>query len=94
MCPPGLSHAAGPVCRIRRALYGLKQSPRAWYSRVHDAALQIEFQPSTHESALFTRRTPHGLVLLLLYADDMITNSDSAAIDEVKHHLFHEFDLK
>ena len=28
--PPGLSTPPGLVCRLRRALYGLKQSPRAW----------------------------------------------------------------
>ncbi|XP_028052908.1 uncharacterized protein LOC114257351 [Camellia sinensis] len=27
---PGLHHSSGQVCRLRRALYGLKQSPRAW----------------------------------------------------------------
>jgi hypothetical protein len=93
--PPGFSHAPGLVCRLRRALYGLKQSPRAWYSRFHDVVLQIGFQPSAHESALFIRRTSQGLVLLLLYVDDMIiTGSDSTAIDEVKRHLFHTFEMK
>ncbi|XP_058187678.1 uncharacterized mitochondrial protein AtMg00810-like [Rhododendron vialii] len=93
--PPGLPHATGLVCCLRRALYGLKQSPRAWYARFHDVVLQIGFQPSTHESALFFRRTSRGLVLILLYVDDMvITGSDSTAIDEVKHHLFHEFEMK
>jgi hypothetical protein len=93
--PPGFSHAPGLVCRLRRALYGLKQSPRAWYARFHDVVLQIGFQPSTHESALFIRRTSQGLVLILLYVDDMIiTGSDSTAIDEVKRHLFHEFEMK
>lgn len=30
---PGLSHSSGHVCRLRHALYGLKQSPHAWYDR-------------------------------------------------------------
>lgn len=92
--PQGFSHASGPVCHLRRALYGLKQSPRAWYARFHDVVLQIGFQPSTHESTLFVHRTPHGLALVLLYVDDMIiTGSDSAANSEVKHHLFTEFEM-
>lgn len=48
-----------------------------------------------HDSALFLRRTSHGLVLLLLYVDDMIiTGSDPAAINEVKCLLFLEFEMK
>ena len=93
--PPGLACSSGLVCRLRRALYGLKQSPRAWYERFQDAVLLIGFQPSMHDSALFIRRTSHGLVLLLLYVDDMIiTGSDSDAISEVKQHLFSTFEMK
>jgi hypothetical protein len=28
---PGLEHL---VCKLKRSLYGLRQSPRAWYSRI------------------------------------------------------------
>ena len=64
--PPGLSPPLGVNCRLRRALYGLKQSPCAWYARFHTVVLQIGFQSSVHDSALFVRHTSHGLVLLLL----------------------------
>ncbi|GFS37380.1 hypothetical protein Acr_00g0051640 [Actinidia rufa] len=95
--PPGLSPLPGLLCRLRRALYGLKQSPRAWYARFQAVVLQIGFQPSVHDSALFVRHTSHGLVVLLLYVDDIIitgSDSDSAAISDVKNHLFREFEMK
>ncbi|XP_028102694.1 uncharacterized protein LOC114301935 [Camellia sinensis] len=93
--PPGLSHPRGVVCRLCCALYGLKQSPRAWYERFHSVALQLGFRSSHHDCALFVRRTSIGLVLLLLYVDDMIiTGFDSSTIEEVKHQLFQEFEMK
>ncbi|KAF7132693.1 hypothetical protein RHSIM_Rhsim09G0127800 [Rhododendron simsii] len=42
-----------------------------------------------HDSALFLCRTSHGLLLLLLYVDDMIITGA-----EVKSHLFREFEMK
>jgi hypothetical protein len=29
--PPGYSIPEGMVCHLRRSLYGLKQTPRAWF---------------------------------------------------------------
>lgn len=92
---PGLTHPPGYVSRLRRALYGLKQSPRAQYKRFQLAITQIGFCSSAHDSTLFLRTTSQGLVIILLYVDDMIiTGSDSFAIDEVKKHLFLEFEMK
>ncbi|TYK22169.1 putative mitochondrial protein [Cucumis melo var. makuwa] len=34
--------------------------------------IQLGFASSSHDTTLFTRQTPHGIVLLLLYVDDMI----------------------
>ena len=57
--------------------------------------LGIGFQSSTHDSALFIRRTSVGIVLFLLYVDDMIiSGSDASAISEIKQHLFSEFEMK
>ncbi|XP_057470914.1 retrovirus-related Pol polyprotein from transposon RE2 isoform X1 [Actinidia eriantha] len=94
--PPGLSPPPpGLVYRLRCALYSLKQFPRAWYARFQAIVLQIGFQPSVHDLALFVRHTSHGLVFLLLYVDNMIiTGSDSVAISNVKDHLFREFEIK
>ncbi|GFZ00910.1 hypothetical protein Acr_14g0005450 [Actinidia rufa] len=62
MRPPlGLSPPPRLVCRFRRALYGLKQSPRAWYARFQAIVLQIGFQPSVHDSTLFVRHTSHAI---------------------------------
>ena len=41
--PPGFEDSRCPqyVCKLQRALYGLKQSPRAWYARLSDKLHQL-----------------------------------------------------
>ncbi|GMQ01169.1 hypothetical protein CsSME_00047900 [Camellia sinensis var. sinensis] len=96
MRPPlGLHHSSSQVCRLRRALYGLKQSPRVWYDHFQTAVIELGFHPSASDSVLFLRHTSASFVALLLYVDDMIiTGFDSSVISEVKQHLFRTFEMK
>ena len=93
--PPGYDHPPNKVCRLRRALYGLKQAPRAWFAKFSTTLSKIHFSSSPHDTALFLRKTDHGVVLLLLYVDDMIiTGDDSSGIETVKQFLTKQFDMK
>jgi hypothetical protein len=74
--PPGYNHPPHKVCRLRRALYGLKQAPRACFAKFSSIIAQIRFVSTPYDSALFIRRTDSGLILLLLYVDDMIITGD------------------
>jgi len=45
--------------------------------------------------AMFRLSTPHGIVHLILYVDDMvITGSDSVALASLKWQLYSEFKMK
>ncbi|GKU97910.1 hypothetical protein SLEP1_g10984 [Rubroshorea leprosula] len=96
MKPPlGLHHPPNKVCRLRRALYGLKQSPRAWYAKFSATASEFGFTSSPHDTALFIRKTTRGMVLLLLYVDDMIiTGDDVASVEELKTDTMLEIEKK
>ena len=73
MKPPfGTSPPPNKVCLLCHALYGLKQAPRAWFATFSSTITQLGFTSSSHDNALFTRQTSHGIVLLLLYVDGMI----------------------
>lgn len=82
--PPGFLDPAHPgyVCRLHKALYGLNQAPRAWYTCFSTILCSQGFRGSACDtSSLFIRHTSAGSIHLLLYVDDMIlTGSDQQGI--------------
>ncbi|KAL4013520.1 hypothetical protein IC575_025692 [Cucumis melo] len=93
--PPGTSPPSHKVCHLRRALYGLKQAPRAWFVTFSSTITQLCFAFSPHDTTLFTGQTPHGILLLLLYVDDMIITGDNPqAISDLQHYLGQHFEMK
>nr|GEW50397.1 putative copia-type protein [Tanacetum cinerariifolium] len=74
--PQGYLHLPNQVCKLKKALYGLKQAPRAWYKKFSTSVNKLGFSSSSYDHALFVRRINKGIVLLLLYVDDMIITRD------------------
>ena len=78
--PPGYSHPSGfphRVCRLRRALYSLKQAPRVWFAKFSSTISQHGFSGSSFDTTIFLIRFDHGITILLLYVNDMIITSDA-----------------
>jgi hypothetical protein len=92
--PSGVNAPSGHVCRLRRALHGLKQAPRDWFERFISIIKDVGFPSSDHDPALFIHTSPKGRTILLLYVDDLlITGDDSEHISQVKKHLSKEFQM-
>ncbi|XP_026454355.1 uncharacterized protein LOC113355653 [Papaver somniferum] len=93
--PPGLPHAPNQVCKLHKPLYGLKKAPRAWFEKFSSAILEYGFTQSFYDPAMFTRSSAKGIVIFLLYVDDMvITGSDCEGIDNLKTYLSSCFQMK
>lgn len=72
--PVGFVDVAQPdaVCLLRKSLYGLKQSPRAWFQRFATHLQQLGFVPTKSASSLFVLRHGTTKAHLLLYVDDIV----------------------
>ncbi|KAG7641364.1 Ribonuclease H-like superfamily [Arabidopsis suecica] len=77
--PPGLEDTiqCGKVLRLRKAIYGLKQSPRAWYHKLSRTLKDHSFKKSESDHTLFTLQSPQGIVIVLIYVDDLIITGDN-----------------
>ena len=76
--PPGYyKDEESTVCKLRKSIYGLKQSPRAWFDKFSRSLRDMGYYQCYNDHALFTKRGPTGKTsILLVYVDDIIINGD------------------
>jgi hypothetical protein len=72
------------VCRLKKSLYGLKQSPRAWYGRIDSFLKSLGFTKSKADSNLYFKIMDNEPVILLLYVDDFFLTGEEKLIIECK----------
>ncbi|CAN7059401.1 unnamed protein product [Brassica oleracea var. botrytis] len=95
--PPGMEEMVKPgnVLRLKKAIYGLKQSPRAWYHKLSTTLNGRGFVKSQADHTLFTLTSKQGIVVILVYVDDIIiTGSNKEGINSTKTFLKTAFDIK
>ncbi|KAK8925796.1 hypothetical protein KSP39_PZI018370 [Platanthera zijinensis] len=94
--PPGFQTTGeSRVYHLQKSIYGLKQSPRAWFEKFSKVVCDIGFIRSSADFSLFTRHRSTGTVILLVYADDiLITGDDITGIQHIKKQLNSTFQTK
>jgi histone deacetylase 1/2 len=95
--PPGYVDQNFPhrVCRLQKSLYGLKQSPRAWYSKLSSKLQSLGFVPSKADTSLFVFIRRQVIIYMLIYVDDIIiTGSCKQAVDRLMDQLHSSFAIK
>ncbi|KAM2968487.1 hypothetical protein FF1_028628 [Malus domestica] len=95
--PPGYALVSQPemVCKLNKALYVLKQSPRAWFGWFQTVMMKYGFKQSNSDNTLFLKRQMSKLTTLIIYVDDMIvTGDDKEEISRLKDYLATEFEMK
>ncbi|KAL0386674.1 UNVERIFIED_CONTAM: Retrovirus-related Pol polyprotein from transposon TNT 1-94 [Sesamum latifolium] len=60
------------VCRLKRSIYGLKQSSRQWYYRFHRAITSIGFTMVEEDHCVYVKRSEKNFMILSLYVDDIL----------------------
>ncbi|GJY38368.1 retrovirus-related pol polyprotein from transposon TNT 1-94, partial [Tanacetum coccineum] len=95
--PVGFIHPQYPnhVCKLRKALYDLKQAPRAWYIELKSFLVSYGFTNSVADTSLFIYNAHGVIVYFLVYIDDIIiTGNNTSFIDKFVQQLHDRFALK
>ncbi|CAI5723456.1 unnamed protein product [Peronospora farinosa] len=93
--PNGIKNAEKMMCKLDKAIYGLKQAASAWNKTIHAVFLQIGFQSSGADQCVYVKVNNGSFVYVCLYVDDMIIAAKtSREIQEVKKALKNSFKMK
>jgi Reverse transcriptase (RNA-dependent DNA polymerase) len=72
--PPGHNKEgdATIVCKLKKSIYGLKQSSRTWYGKLNSYLIACNFKISNTDHSLFSKRGENYITIILVYIDDII----------------------
>ena len=83
------------VWKLRKSLYGLKQSGRNWNALLHSFLTAEGFEQSLSDPCVYTRLVDDNLVILIIWVDDLIIPSTSSdELHSVKASLSSRFRMK
>ena len=60
------------VCKIKKSLYGLKQSPRKWYKKFDSFMVIQGYTRSEYDHCLYFKKLNDIFIILVLYVDNML----------------------
>jgi Reverse transcriptase (RNA-dependent DNA polymerase) len=75
---------AGKVCRLKRSLYGLKQSPRVLFDRFSKVVIKEGYLQSNADYTMFIQKNKGKLCVLIVYVDDIVlTGNDTMEMKDL-----------
>nr|GEV17630.1 retrotransposon protein, putative, Ty1-copia subclass [Tanacetum cinerariifolium] len=95
--PEGFENAKYPkrVCKLQKAIYGLKQASHSRNLCFHEKVTQFGFSRSEDDSCIYVKVSESVVVFLVLYVDDiLLIRNDIPTLQNVKEWLGKCFAMK
>jgi len=90
--PPNSSHL---VCRLKKSLYGLRQSGRAWNQRLDDVLISFGFKRLMNDLCIYIIISALLILLVAVYVDDIVVaGNNRSKLDAFKSYLSTHFKCK
>lgn len=79
---------------LKKALYGSKQAPRAWYSKIDDYLLSLGFKKSLFESTLYIKCSGADMLIIFLYVDCLfVAGNKVCLLEDFKLEMMKVFEM-
>ncbi|KAJ9565938.1 hypothetical protein OSB04_001904 [Centaurea solstitialis] len=84
----------GKVYKLEKALYGLRQAPRAWNIKLDGILREMGFQRCLHESAVYTKVSRGEYIIVAVYVDDLfVTGTCHEITSQFKSMMSSKFEM-
>ena len=82
------------VYKLSKALYGLRQAPRAWYAKLNACLVSLGFTRCPYEHAVYTRKNGEDSLVIAVYVDDLlVTGTSVSVIEDFKRQMKLKFEM-
>ena len=89
----GYNYGSGRVCKLNRAMYGLKQAGRQWNKKLDQALISFGLTRSSLDPCIYIGSNIE--IIVAIYVDDiLIVWKDRAALGKIKDQLCGTFKMK
>lgn len=84
------------VCKLKKAIYGLKQSGRVWNKTIHEKLIDLGLEQSQYDSCLYYYKEKDGsLAYVMIYVDDIfIASKLISTVNLITEFLKDHFEVK
>eukprot|EP00253_Pinus_taeda_P025713 PITA_25713 len=86
--------ADGSMEKLKKALYGQKQAPRAWYERIDSYLMKLGFTRSEVGPNFYFKVEDDKPLILVLYVDDLFLTGTYLLIHKCKRELASKLEMK
>ena len=83
------------VCRLKKSIYGLKQSPRCWNTALDNNLKELGFTQSQNDPCIYYKDIGGETFYIAVYVDDIIlAGRTEGTLNEIKTAISRKFDVK
>ena len=83
------------VYKLKKTLYGLRQSSREWNLKFNNTMIQLGFISNKLDRCVYTLKSGSSFAILSLYVDDiLLAGNDIEMLNKIKLELGSEFEMK
>ena len=74
------------VCRLRKAIYGLKQAALQWNKLLHKSLVDLGFKRCISDSGIYVKIIGEDIIIIIIYVDDacFMGNKRTQVLDHKK----------